>query len=273
MAIVAAKHALETLLILAQEREVRVTDVARRLGLSKSTSSRLLATLAGLGFAAPEAKTGRYRLGPAAADVGLAFLRQTDIRETLRPFLAELFRRTNETVLLIVEVNGEAVCIDKVESAHSLRTHAVIGERVPMHCGSAAKALLAFYPPERVEAIIESKGLTRFTANTIGEVAELHRRLAEIRRTGYSVSVEEVNLGAAGVGAPVFNHLGEAVAAISVGGPKVRLTPERLEELAEVIKDVAAQASVHLGYRPSKLRPGEHTWDSREDRASGSTTA
>lgn len=252
MEIASVKRALEVLLLLAREKEVRVGDIAERFGVNKSTASRLLATLAETGFATADLQTRHYRLGPAAADVGLAFLRQTDIRETLRPFLEELFRLTNETVLLVVELQGEAICIDKVEPAHRVRTHAVIGERVPMHCGSAAKALLAYYPPERVEALIREKGLVRFTANTIVDPEQLRQRLQEIRERGYSVSVEEYNLGAAGVGAPIFNHAGEPVASISVGGPKTRMTDERIAELAKVVTDVAFRASMHLGYRKSE---------------------
>lgn len=249
MGIASARHALELLTLLAREQEVRVRDVAARLAVDKSTASRLLSTLVETGFASVDADTRRYYLGPAAVDVGLAFLRQTDIRRTLRPFLEDLFRRANETVLLVVEDRGSAVVIDKVEPAHALRTHAVIGERVPLHCGSAAKALLAFYPPERVESIIHAPVLARFTPNTIVDPDRLRDRLAEIRRLGYSASQEEVNLGAAGVGAPVFNHLGEPVAAISVGGPIVRLSAERLAELAKVVTDVAFRASAHLGFR------------------------
>lgn len=252
MEITSVKRALEVLLLLARQKEVRVADVTERLGVNKSTSSRLLATLAEMGFASVDPLTRRYTLGTAAADVGLAFLRQNDIRETLRPFLEELFRRTNETVLLVAEIQGEAVCIDKVEPEHTLRTHAVIGERVPMHCGSAAKALLAFYPSERVEEIVHEKGLPRLAPNTISDPEVLKQKLQEIRERGYSQSVEEYNLGAAGVGAPIFNYTGAPVAAISVGGPKARLTAERMVELAVAVKDVAARASSRLGYRATR---------------------
>ena len=249
MVISSVERALDTLVYLARVREARVVDVAAHLQVDKSNASRLLNTLAKKGFVERSSETGKFRLGMVAGEIGLAVLHQFELRERTRPYLGQLFELTQETVLLMIPtVTGEAMCIDKLEPTHSLRTHAQIGERVPLHSGSAAKVLLAFGDERQREAVL-SKPLRRFTPNTIVDPDELRKELEKIRNQGFAVSRGETSIGAVGVAAPLFDYSGRVVAAFSVGGPEGRITPERIPVFARYVKEVAAQASRALGYQ------------------------
>lgn len=247
--ITSVKRALATLTYLAQHREARVTDIAVFLQVNKSNASRLLQTLANEGYVDRCEQSGRYRLGLSAANVGLAFLQSFELRDVVRPFLMRLFEQTEETVLLVIPTtDGSAMCIDKIEPTHYLRTHARIGERVPIHCGSAAKALLAHMSEARIDELVRSAPLEQFTPNTITDPKKLNEELARIRDLGYSISKAETTLGVAGVAAPVFDHTGKAIAALSVGGPDTRLTPQRISEFSTYVLESAREASMALGY-------------------------
>jgi DNA-binding IclR family transcriptional regulator len=181
-----------------------------------------------------------------------------DVREKSRPVLEELHRLTHETVSLYVLDGTERVCIERIESPQRVRVTVHIGERMPLHAGSAGKAILAFASPALVKQIL-THPLERMTANTITNRKELLRELESIRDSGYAVSHAERFTDALGLAAPIFDSGGNSIAALNVAGPLLRFTDNDVRKYAPKIIQLANQVSQSLGYvealkRSSKRR-------------------
>jgi IclR family KDG regulon transcriptional repressor len=241
------ERAVRVLELLAERKDLSVSELATLVRIDKSNASRLLQTLQRFDYVRRIPTTGRYGLGPAVVHLAQGFLRRFELREMMRPYLRRLYEATHETVTLVVEQGERAIFVDKLESPHSLRTHVEIGQTIPMHAGSTSKALMAHLPRERQLEILEAAGMPRLTANTIVDREQLFAQLDQVRRRGYATSVEETGYGAGGVAAAVLNSAGEPVAAIGVGWPIARVSEARLHEIGKFVRDVAAEASVELG--------------------------
>lgn len=225
--------------------EAGVTELARRLGLHKSTASRLLATLERRGLVEQDADTGRYRLGLAIIRLAEHAERALDLRGIALPELELLARATHESVSLTV-LEGEAAL--PVAQADGPVQSAVdwTGHAIPPHAIAAGKILLSALP-EREIARIARRGLRRFTPRTIVDLQPLLEELARVRRRGYATAVGEFEEGLNGVAAPVLDARGSIVAAVGVFGPAGRLTPRRLPEVALRARRAAGAISARLG--------------------------
>ncbi|NMB25892.1 MAG: IclR family transcriptional regulator [Firmicutes bacterium] len=248
MTIESVDKAIQILNLLAVSGNLRVNEIARRLDLTPSTASRLLSTLADRSYVQRDHRTREYKIGYGAAQLGFAFLGRLELREAARPYLKQLAAQTGETALLSV-VNGlNVMCIDKIEGSHTIRNHASWGDMVPLYCGSAGKVLLAFMAPDKLAQLMGLFEFKAFQVNTISSPEKLLQELEKIRRVGYASSIEEFSQGGAGVAAPVFDHQGQAVAALHVGGVASRLVPEALDQLGNLVRKAAKQLSQDLGY-------------------------
>jgi DNA-binding IclR family transcriptional regulator len=176
------------------------------------------------------------------------------------PLLEGLVRDSGETGHLAVLDGGEAVYIEKVEARRALRIPSAIGRGYPAHATSLGKILLAHLGEEAREAIIAERGLTRCTSMTITEPMRLRAELELIRTQGFAVDDEEYEEGLRCIGAPILGHTGQVVAAIGIGGPVTRITPQRVSELAELVMSAAGSLSRRMGaeqsgaYAPTALR-------------------
>lgn len=221
---------------------ISVQQAATVLDIHKSSASRLLQTLTAMGWAEPVNASGRgYRLGPAVQSTSSLKEAQRRLRDAAQPFLQRLMVQTGECAHAAVSTGAAALVIDDVETGQALRVVAGRGRRVPLHCTSAGKALLAYglatIPDE----------LPARTDHTITTHRALEDHLAEIARVGYAVDDEENDLGVRCISAPVFMGLrGEAVGCIGIDGPAVRVTPDRVAELASIVVSTAHTLSVQL---------------------------
>ncbi len=229
-----------------------VTVFARELGLPKSTVHRLLSALetAGVVTRTPDA---RYRLGLKLWELGCAAVRELSVRDAARPIMEDLMRRTGETVHLSVWDQGDVVYIDKVDSPHPIRLHSTIGGRAPAHAIASGLAFLAFQDGA-TQAELSDAGLRRFTERTITAPGRLRRRLEEIRRDGFAVSIGAWHPGSAGVAAPIRSHTGSVVAVLSVAGPAERIV-RCVPELARRVRAAARQISQALGDPTARQTP------------------
>ncbi len=227
---------------------IGVTELASELDMYKSTIHRVLTSLSSLGYVVKDGESGRYKLGYKLLEVSSRLLNNHDIRQVALPFLRELAEWTNEVVHLVVRDKGQVVYIEKVEGAETIRMHSQIGSRVPVHCTSVGKAILAHLPEEEVRGIIERYGLAKHTEHTIGDEAALFEHLQQVRQCGYALDLEENEIGITCVAAPVYNYKGEAIAAISVSGPTMRMPTERLESLSAQVREVGMRISTRLGF-------------------------
>jgi DNA-binding IclR family transcriptional regulator len=251
----AANRVVDILELLAASRDgMALREVSAQLEAPKSSLLPLLRALTARGYL-EQARTGEYRLGPQALELGAASAARLELADLSRPALAELMRRTGETVFLgTLAADGVSVVyIDKVESDQIIRYSAGVGDRRPLHATSTGKAILAFLPAEQREALLDTLPLARHTDRTVTSLAALRGSLEETRRTGVCVSLDEMVRGASGVAAPIFDRHGRVAGACTIGGPTDRVRP-RLRQLAAEVKETARRISSLLGHRPHEDR-------------------
>jgi DNA-binding IclR family transcriptional regulator len=242
-------RAIAVLKAFSEEKpELGVTELSRQLKLPKSTVYRLLASLHQEGVVDQDPETERYRLGIELVHLAGLVLKQIDVRQVARPYLQSLAEASEETVnLTVLTGDGKVINIDGISSPRMVRNVGWIGREMLPHCISSGKALLAYLPQQRLERILP-KELVRFTEETITDPVRLHRELKRVRQQGYAVAQEELEIGLSAVAAPIWNHDGEVVAAVSVSGPSFRLSSHKLPELAELTRRTANEISHQLGY-------------------------
>ncbi len=229
-----------------RERTAGVSDLARRLGVAKSTAHRLLNLLAAEGFARRTAD-GRYALGFALWELGTRMIAGLDLRQVAHPTLEWLRNRTQEAVHLAVLDRTEVVYIDRFESPATLQLFRRVGYRMPAYATSSGKAILAFSPPRVVEAVVAG-GLKRLAPRTITSKKALLAELASIRARGYVTTFDESEIGVSSVGAPVLGQDGQPVGAISVAGPSPRLPRARIASIARLVQQAATEISNNMGH-------------------------
>jgi DNA-binding IclR family transcriptional regulator len=226
-----------------------ITELANRMDLAKSTVHRLLTSLKNKGYVRQDTLTEKYQLGLKLIELGSAVTQSLEIRKTAAPIMNKLVEETGETAHLVVLEDGEVVYIEKIESPCTIRMYSLIGKRAPVHCTAVGKALIAHLPEEQVHEIIQRKGLKRFTENTIVSREVLMAQLRQIRANGYSRDDEEHEAGIQCIAAPVFDHSGKAAAAVSISGPKMRMTEEKIASCIDNVMSCAREISKRLGCR------------------------
>jgi DNA-binding IclR family transcriptional regulator len=226
----------------------RLADLARSSHLHKATAHRLLAALEREGMVARDAGGELYRLGPEAIALGARAVRATDLRTVSRGELEALAAQSGETATLEVLVGHEMLIADEVLGGSLIGVNRSLGERWPAHATSTGKALLAALDDGARATAVPAR-LPRFTPHTIVSRAALDRALDEVRRRGYAVASEELEVGYVAVGTAVRGHDGGPVAAISLGGPAQRMIPKRVAVLGRSVVQAAERISAALGYR------------------------
>ena len=225
--------------------EMGVAELARRLDLPKPTVYRILATLESGGFV-QQNSNAKYHLGFRLAELGLLALQQVSMRDEAMPFLRDLLDECQETVDLAVFEGGEIVYLEVLESPQPVKIAAQAGRRLPAHCTASGKAYLAYASEDDLAAAL-AHGMISCTPNTICELGTFKEDLRLTRERGYSISVEEFELGIKAVAAPVMDSSGQVVSVIAIAGPAYRLPPGRVAELGEAVKRTAQGLSEHLG--------------------------
>jgi IclR family acetate operon transcriptional repressor len=239
-----------------EKGELGVTELSRQLNLHKSTVSRLLASLQREGLVEEDLVTRKYRLGMALVTLGGLVLQRLDVAETARPLMAKLSATTQETVILGIRDDVEAVNVAQVPSPQMVKHIEWVGRRTPIHCTAVGKVLLAYSPVAEQQSLIKL-GLPRYTSNTITEPETLCQELVRVREGGYAIGNEEFEVGLNEVAAPIRDHTGEVVASISVSGPAFRLSPDRFPAVAEHVQQGARTLSGQLGHNvPNSARKG-----------------
>lgn len=227
-----------------------VTELSKALSLHKSTTHRLLSSLLTRGYVKQDLLTNNYQLGSKLLLLAGAFLDSIDIRTVAKPFIQELSMSTGEIVHLAVLDGDEAIYIDKVESSHqsNLRIYSQIGKRIPLHCTGVGKALLCDMDFSRVKELIKEEDMYKYTPNTIDNYHDFEIELKKIKELGYGFDEIEHEEGIRCVAAPIYNHKAKVVASISIAGPTLYITKERIPELIEQITHTAKSISCQLGY-------------------------
>jgi IclR family acetate operon transcriptional repressor len=250
----ALDRALALLELVAGADGLTLTEISQRAGMAPSTAHRLLTTLEGRGFVQMLTTSGEWVVGVEAFRTGTAFLRRTKPADMGRTVMRDLMESCGETVNLGIAEDDVIVFISQVETHEAIRAFFRPGTRSPMHASGIGKALLAQLPEERVRRILQRTGLAKFTPRTLIDPKSLAADLAGVRRRGWAIDNEERTPGMRCVAAPIFNEYREAVAGISVSGPAVRMTDERLGELGPQVVRAADSITVSIGgQRPGGL--------------------
>lgn len=247
--------ALDLLHVLAQsETDLPLAELSRELGLPKSSVFRYLATLEERGYVQRSSTTDGYRLGLKLFELGSRVAAQFNVREEALPQMRYLLETFRETVNLGILHDGEVIYLEILESTRAIRMAAQPGQRDLTHCTALGKAMLAYLPAPEVEAILARHGMPALTAQTVTTVDALTAELDRVRRVGYAEDVGENESGVRCVGAPVFNHQGAVVAALSVSGPASRLSTTEVEAIGKELVRVTGAISRRLGYSGTPQR-------------------
>jgi IclR family transcriptional regulator, acetate operon repressor len=228
-------NALSLLLLLRQDGRLRLSDAAEALGVARSTAHRLMTTLRNRGFAVQGADKA-YRPGPALYRLAMAQRSDDELIETARPHMVWFNAQLGETVHLMVRTGTQVRFLHSIEGSHALRVGTRVGTCLPAHLASGGKALLAALSTAELDEVYAA-----VPDATIGDLADLRRKLAAVRRGGYALNMGETERGISAVGAAVREPGGRAIAALSVSVPTLRLPRTRVPEVAAVLRDAVAR--------------------------------
>jgi DNA-binding IclR family transcriptional regulator len=244
--ILRASHVLKC--FLGEKSHFKISEIARQLKFDRSTTYRILLSLEKCGLVEKDQKTGEYSLGLSTFEIGNAYLNRIDFPKVSKPMMTDLALTVQETVHLAVLSGTEIVYVDKVDSPRPLGIMSKIGQRAPLYCTALGKVLLAFQPEDELKRIIHQLKLVPLTSNTITAKQKLLEELRTIRRQGYALDNREIEEDVECIGAPIRNHLGNVIAALSISGPQRKIgTPQEKNFVAEVVK-TAVLISSKLGY-------------------------
>ena len=257
----AADKTLSVLEALAEHS--RLADIAEATGLPKPTAHRILQTLVERGFARSDGH-GDYSGGARVFALAGRFAERLDLPRQVQPKLRRLQERTEWTVHLALLTGDEAVYAAKLEGEKPYHLASRVGLGLSLHCTSIGKALLASMTEDEVRAILRRTGMPARTANTITDQDALLAQLRQVRARGYAEDHEENELGVLAVGAPVFDHLGQAIAAISAAALTYHPVTDSPGERGRLVAATARQLSEELGAPPGRRSLERDTPDSRQ---------
>ncbi len=232
----------------AAEHAFGLGEIAAEVGVNKPAVFRLLGALDAEGMVVRDDATGGYRLGPELIKLGSAAIGSTDLSAAARPELLDIMHETGETATLEVLIGTEILIIAEVQGRKLLGTTPELGMRWPAHATSTGKLLLALSDPAPVVG-----QLTKRTPKTIVSRVTLERELEDVRKRGYATASDELEVGFTAIAAPVCNHFGKVVAALSINGPTARLTPAAIRAMAATLCSAADRVSLKLGASQAML--------------------
>ncbi|MEO8851557.1 MAG: IclR family transcriptional regulator [Allobranchiibius sp.] len=238
-------RAVTVLEILARRGSGGVSEIADEIGVHKSTAFRLLAALEEHELVRQAEERGHYELGFGILRLANAIPSRLDLVRQARPVMDALARELDETINIAVLRQGFVVNVGQSIGRSAIAAHNWIGELTPPHATSSGKVLLAALTPSERRKI--TKQLHRFTERTITTRAALEEDLRAVKRDGYSSSSEELEIGLHAVAAPIRDHTGNVVAALSVSGPSYRFSEDRTAEVLAAVRRGTDSVNTRLG--------------------------
>ena len=231
-----------------------VSELAREVGLSRSTTHRYMSTLTRLGYLQQDPSSRRYRLGPRVLDLGFSAINSMELRVISSPYLQRLSDETGFTVNMAILDGADILYVERCRSSRAgqreidLNLH--VGSRLPAYCTSMGKVLLAYLQPERRAALLDGLSLRRRGPNTLTNRKALEAELAAIRERGLALNNEELAYGLRSIAAPVQGPGHDVVAAINLAVHSSMVsTRDLVARLGESVRRTAAEISRQVGYR------------------------
>ena len=238
--IAAVTHAIDILRCISMSPEpLGINEIARRLGLHKSSISRLVATLAAARLVEREDPSGRIKLGTGLVLLAAPILSELRIRDLVRPALLALAAKSGETASYNIWDGSDAVTIEQVPGPGAVRIFAEPGRHDPGHCTACGKILLAYEPAEVIDAYCKGDHFKRYNDRTITVAAELKAELAIARQRGYALNMGELESDVSAISAAVRDTQGIVVGSVTLTVPSYRFAPERQQDLIAMVVDTA----------------------------------
>ncbi len=230
-------NALDVLEALCDERnDVRISQLTEKLGMNKTSIFRLLATFESRGYVEKEQKSGKYRLGLTAYEMGQKILSKMDLLQKAKPVIEKLARECNEALYLIVPHGNEVLLLDMVDTTQQVKIISLLGNRYPITGPSAGRVILANSAQHRSNC-------------TCSDLTALEAELPVIKKQGYCHAAGCFGEGTASISTPLLDAQGNVQGSLCMVGPEFRFDKERVRtELLPQIKDAGIVVSSKLGY-------------------------
>lgn len=238
------------------ERELGITELSQRLGLSKSATHALVKSLEKKGFLTQNPENSRYRLGVKVYELGMAYTASIELQYAARLVAQRLSERYNQSVHVAVYAGGMAVFVLRTEPSRGSVMFGRMGATMPAHATACGKVLLAYRPAQEIGKYIDD-GLLPLTRNTITDRVRFLEEMTRVRRDGYAIDNEEATLGLACIAAPVRDYSRSVAAAISLSGSPEIILGEKRNEIIEAVKEAAREVSRTMGYLPGNAGEAE----------------
>ncbi len=242
------ENALAVLEALCDEgEEVRISHLSERLDMNKTSIFRLLATFENRGYVEREHRTGKYRLGLSAYEMGQKFLSRMGLLKKARPVMERLVRECNEAVYIGLRRNGEFLFLDMVDTSQQVKIVSFLGNRYPLTSTPAGKVILAHLPPDHPPIYDQE----------ISSASAAQEELLQIRRQGYCLELGTLGEGVMGLAVPLFDSGAQIPGCLCLIGPNFRMSPEKIPlEFLRPLKEAGEIISSKLGYHGQYLGTG-----------------
>lgn len=231
---------------------LNLSQVAARMALAPSTVHRLLNAMKDMGYVEVDPATGLWSVGLQAFRVGTAYLKKRDFVSQARPFMKKLVAQVGETVNLAIRDRDQMTFIAQVECSEIMRMSVPVGNRATLYASAVGKVMLSSLPKAEVVALLQDTAFHPLTAKTHPDLASLQRELKDVQQKGYALDEQEQSLGMRCVAAAIYNEHHEAVAALSIAGPTVRLKQKNLPSIGKKVRILADEITTAIGGKVKK---------------------
>lgn len=240
------QKALAILNCFVQKKSLGITEIANMMDLNKSNVHSILSTFKAMDYLEQDPESGKYHLGIGIFTLCRALGDSFNITLVAKPYLQELSNETNERVYLGIPNGDEVIYLDAMypaESAYLMRT--IMGERAKMYCTAIGKSMMAYMPREQIEEYAE-QDMIAYTEKTITEKDVLLKNLEITKARGYAIDDMEHEFGVRCVAMPIINRHGTVEAAVSISGPSLRFSDEKIPELAAMLEKTVRKIEMRL---------------------------
>jgi len=228
-----------------EQPELGITEISKMYGLYKSYVYNVVSTFEKLGYLIKNPENNKYRLGLKILSLSYIVSNTISFKRVILPYMQEISNKTNECVYLGIADNDQVLYIASCYPSGITRLQNLEGQKAPMYCTGIGKAMLAFLPSEKIEAIV-SKELKKFTEDTITDKDKMLSELEIIRLRGYAIDNMEHEYGIKCVGMPIRNKLSEVIAGISISGPSLRFGDSNIRKFADILKEYVTKIEAML---------------------------
>lgn len=223
-----------------------IPQIAARSNLPESTAYRYVATLKSQGLIEEDTKSGYYRLGLKILELAQVAREQLSIIDIALPVMQQLLKKTEETIVLTAISGEKVICIERVESNHTLRLSFEQGRTMFMHAGASAKVIMAYLDEAEQDKIIREVGLPKFTENTITDPERLKTDFKNIRKKGFAISTGELDPGARAIAAPILDKHRKIIAGLSIAGPLDRINGPKVDKFTHLVIEAASEIAEQI---------------------------